>query len=165
DMLGTVEFNSACFYRYANVDTAALSASLMDDPELARRTVWAFIHASVRAIPTGKQNSMAAHNLPSFVMAVVRDDGACNLANAFLKPVRPGREGDLMQGSIRQLDTHWQQLTNMYGQQGIRWIGISTMEPEALGDLKRYLVAAGPEGQIAALANQATAAAFASAVA
>lgn len=162
DMLGTVEFNSACFYRYANIDISALATSLASDPELARRTVWAFVHASVNAIPTGKQNSMAAHNKPSFVMAVVRDDSACNLANAFLKPARPGRDYDLCQASIRQLDTHWHHLVNMYGQQGIRWIGIATLEPDVLDHLKSYQVTAGTDGSlVAALANQATAAAFA----
>lgn len=161
DMLGTVEFNSACFYRYANIDVAALAQSL--GSELAQRTIWAFIHASVNAIPTGKQNSMAAHNKPSFVMAVLREDSACNLANAFLKPVRPGRNNDLCQESIHQLDTHWGKLTGMYGTQGIRWIGIATLDPEALDHLKTYHepIAAADGSQINALANQAVAAAFA----
>jgi CRISPR system Cascade subunit CasC len=160
-MMGTVEFNSACFYRYANIDVNALAKSL--DAELAQRTIWAFIHASVNAIPTGKQNSMAAHNKPSFVMAVVREDSACNLANAFLKPARPGREQDLCQASMRQLDEHWGKLSGMYGTQGIRWIGIATMESETLKSLSAYQVAIGADGsQIAALANQAVAAAFGS---
>jgi CRISPR system Cascade subunit CasC len=159
DMLGTVEFNSACFYRYANIDVNALTKSL--DAELAQRTIWAFIHASVNAIPTGKQNSMAAHNKPSFVMAVVREDSACNLANAFLKPARPGRNGDLCQASIHQLDEHWGKLTGMYGALGIRWIGVATLEPEALENLKGRQVAVGSDGsQIAALANQAVQASF-----
>jgi CRISPR system Cascade subunit CasC len=161
DMLGTVEFNSACFYRYANIDVTALAKSL--DSELAQRTIWAFIHASVNAIPTGKQNSMAAHNKPSFVMAIVREDSACNLANAFLKPARPGREHDLCQASMRQLDEHWGKVSGMYGTQGIRWIGIATMESEALKNLSTYQVAIGSDSsQIAALANQAVAAAFGS---
>ncbi len=160
-MMGTIEFNSACFYRYANIDVTALAKSL--DPDLARRTVSAFIHASVNAIPTGKQNSMAAHNKPSFVMAVVREDSACNLANAFLKPARPGREYDLCQASMRQLDEHWGKLSGMYGTQGIRWIGIATMESETLKNLSVYQVAISSDGsQIAALANQAVSAAFGS---
>lgn len=162
DMLGQIEFNSACFYRYANIDISALASSLTNNSDLARRTVWAFIHASVNAIPTGKQNSMAAHNKPSFVMVVVREDSAYNLANAFLKPTRPGRDTDLCQASLQQLDAHWGKLTAMYGQQGIRWIGIATLEPEALNHLKSYQVAAEASGsQIDALANQAVTSAFA----
>lgn len=165
DMLGTVEFNSACFYRYANVDVTALAMSLGSD--MAQRTIWAFIHASVDAIPTGKQNSMAAHNKPSFVMAVLRDDSACNLANAFLKPVRPTQSSDLCQESIKRLDSHWSKLAGMYGQQGIRWIGIATMEPEALTHLKAHHdpIAAADGSQINTLANRAVQAAFAASTA
>ncbi len=166
DMLGTVEFNSACYYRYANVDGAALARNLAGDTELAQRTVWAFIHASVNAIPTGKQNSMAALNQASFVMAVVRESGAWNLANAFLRPARPRQDDDLMQTSIAQFDTYWNKLATMYGTQGIRWIGVATLEPESLAALKDRQVAAGSDGsQIAALARQATAATFAPATA
>ena len=166
DMLGTVEFNSACYYRYANVDATALARNLAGEPELAQRAIWAFIHASVNAIPSGKQNSMAALNQASFVMAVVRDSGAWNLANAFLQPARPRQDDDLMQASIAQLDTYWDKMAKMYGTQGIRWVGVATLEPEHLTALKAHLVAAGSDGsQIAALARQATAATFAPATA
>lgn len=137
DMLGTVEFNSACFYRYASVDTAQLQNNLAGDAELARRTLDAFLRASVDAIPTGKQNSMAAHNPPSLVMTVVRERGQWNLANAFLRPVRPSAEADLMQGSIRALDDYWARLTTMYGSDFSR-IGLATTEPECLSSLAAH---------------------------
>lgn len=66
-MIGTVEFNSACFYRYANVNAKLLLDNLGGDEKLGRKTIEAFIRSSVAAIPTGKQNSMAAQNPPSFV--------------------------------------------------------------------------------------------------
>ena len=69
-MMGTVEFNSACFYRYANIDFFQLNQNLGNDVVLARKAVEAFLRASVAAIPTGKQNSMAAQNPPSLVFAV-----------------------------------------------------------------------------------------------
>src|SRR5690606_7995995 len=56
-MLGTVEFNSACFYRYANVDLCQLKENLGGDEQLARKTVEAFLRAAYHAIPTGKQNT------------------------------------------------------------------------------------------------------------
>jgi len=123
DMLGTVEFNSACFYRYANVDLEGLKSNL-GSQDLARETVEAFVRASVAAIPTGKQNSMAAQNPPSFVFAVARRRGLWSLANAFLNPVQPDRGGDLMQNSIRRLDGYWGRLAGMYGDGGItgRWL-------------------------------------------
>lgn len=128
DMLGTVEFNSACFYRYSNVDLDQLTRNLGDDTELADRTLEAFIRAAVSAIPTGKQNSMAAQNQPSFIMAVVRERGLWSLANAFVKPVRPAGDTDLVQRSIGELDTYWGKLAAMYGEGGIRGKWVATLE-------------------------------------
>src|SRR5690606_27169067 len=79
DMIGTVEFNSACYYRYANIDVAQLAANLGNDRDLAIAAVRAFLVASRDAIPTGKQNSFAARNAPSFIMTVVRPSGAWSL--------------------------------------------------------------------------------------
>jgi CRISPR system Cascade subunit CasC len=115
DMIGTVEFNSACFYRYANIDLRQLRDNLGGDSELARKTVRAFLEASRDAIPTGKQNSFAAQNPPSFVFAVVRESGFWSLANAFVKPVRPRSDDDIVQLSVDALIQHWADLTSMYG--------------------------------------------------
>ena len=119
-MMGTVEYNSACFYRYANIDCNQLQINLGGDKELARKTIEAFIRAAVNAIPTGKQNSFAAQNPPSFVFAVVRDSGAWSLTNAFVKPVRVGETGDLVEQSIEKLVEYWGKLSKVYGDKGIK---------------------------------------------
>ena len=141
DMLGTIEFNSACFYRYANVDLGQLAINLGGDSELVSRTLEAFIRAAVSAIPTGKQNSMAAQNQPSLVMAVVRERGLWSLANAFVKPVRPTDDGDLVQRSIGALDAYWGKLAAMYSERGIRGKWVATMEDEAVAQLAGAQVA------------------------
>lgn len=127
-MMGSIEFNSACFYRYANVDVDQLKTNLGGDEDLARRTIEAFLRASKDAIPTGKQNSFAAHNPPAFILAVVRKDGApLSLANAFEKPVRTGREVGLVEPSIEALDRYWADITDMYGSDGIKMVTASRM--------------------------------------
>lgn len=136
DMLGTVEFNSACFYRYANVDTTQLKKNLDGDGELANKTLEAFIRAAVTAIPTGKQNSMAAQNPPSFVLAVVREVGCWSLANAFVKPVRPNNDGDLIENSIKALDGYWGDLTAMYGKNQITGVWAASLAHNGLVNLK-----------------------------
>lgn len=89
DMMGTVEFNSACFYRYAAIDVEKLRHNLQGDGQLAARGLRAFLEGFVVAEPTGKQNSFAAHNAPEFVLVTVRRDTAPrNLANAFESAVR-----------------------------------------------------------------------------
>ncbi|HYD40346.1 MAG TPA: type I-E CRISPR-associated protein Cas7/Cse4/CasC [Anaeromyxobacter sp.] len=145
DMMGVVEFNSSCFYRYAKLDLEKLTENLGGDQRLARKTTLDFIRSSIAAVPTGKQNSMAAHNPPSYVRVLVRDGGeAWNLANAFLKPVRPGRlQGseageDLAQLSIRCLEGHLVSLRRMYGGEGVRGDHVASLYDErtlTIGDL------------------------------
>lgn len=123
DHLGTVEFNSACFYRYANVNVEKLKENLQGDDELTIATVEAFIRSAIEAIPTGKQNSFATHEKPNFVLAVVRDSGFCSLANSFETPAKERewdseskemREG-LVRNSIEKLARHWEQVSGVYG--------------------------------------------------
>lgn len=116
DMIGTVDFNSACYYRYANVDLAQLTSNLGDDADLAVRGVRAWLHAFVNAVPGGKQNSTAARTMPDTLLGVVRDTGAWNLANAFLKPVT---DADLMAASTDRLTRHFTQLRSFYGSTGL----------------------------------------------
>ena len=130
DMIGTVEFNSACYYRYANVDIEQLVANLGGKRDLARRGLEAFLSAAIHAVPTGKQNSFAAHNPPAFIAAVVREHGLWSLANAFVQPVRVNGQRDLVQESIRALDQYWEKLTRLYGTDGIRALYIATHEPD-----------------------------------
>jgi len=124
DMMGTISFNSACFYRYLVVDTDALTKNLGDDEPAkaqARETLAALVRAAVLAIPTGKQNSMAAHNLPSFVLVDVREGAESrSLTNAFVDPVRPrqGESGDLVSQSIDKLGRHLSALQKVYGIKG-----------------------------------------------
>ena len=139
-MLGTVGFNSACFYRYSNVDFGQLTKNLQDDRELAVAGLKAFITASINAIPTGKQNSMAAHNPPSFVLAVIREAQLWNLANAFLKPVYPQGHEDLAMRSVRELDTYWGKLSKMYGENGILGKWAVSLDGNAIACLKDNMV-------------------------
>jgi CRISPR system Cascade subunit CasC len=115
-MMGVTGFNSACFYRYARIDWKKLVKNLGDDKALAKKTVEGFLHATLRAVPTGKQNSFAAQNPPDFVLGVVRKDGeSWSLANAFEKPVKAGRDGGYLNSSIESLDKYWGRLVKVYG--------------------------------------------------
>ena len=96
DMMGTVEFNAACFYRYAVVDWDKLVDNLQGDKELAAKGLRAFLEGFVVAEPTGKQNTFAAHNPPEFVAVSVRRNTAPrNLANAFETAVRVKKDESL----------------------------------------------------------------------
>lgn len=138
-MMGTVEFNSACFYRYANIDLKQLIDNLGGDRELAQKAVEAFLRAAVAAIPTGKQNSMAAQNPPSLVFAVVRNQGLWSLANAFVNPIRPDGKNGLVEKSITALEDYWVKLAAAYGEDGILARPVMSLDGD-LDKLKDYQV-------------------------
>ena len=135
DMLGTIEFNSACFYRYLNVDVKNLTLNLQDDEDLALATIEAFASAAIEAVPTGKQNSMAAQNPPSLVLAVVRKSGLWSLANAFETPIRAAKDKGLIENSMFALDSYWQNLTDAYGDEQILAKAYFTLSGEDLPNL------------------------------
>jgi CRISPR system Cascade subunit CasC len=140
-MLGTVEFNSACHYRFASINLDQLVANLNGDRELALKGIRAYIRASVMAIPTGKQNTFAAHNLPEFVAIGVHNSQPISLANAFQRPVGTSEMRDgLVHASVKKLEAHAGQLSSAYGLElGLRaldltgtWQGDSVTSLDAL---------------------------------
>lgn len=116
DMMGTVEFNSACFYRYAVVDWDKLVANLQNDKELAAKGLRAFLEGFVVAEPTGKQNTFAAHNPPEFVTISVRHNTTPrNLANAFETAVRAKKDVSLTKKSAEELAKKAKSLQAAFG--------------------------------------------------
>lgn len=129
DMLGTVEFNSACYYRYAVVDLTKLRSNLQGDDELLFKGIEAFLRSSIFALPTGKQNSFAAHQLPNLIGFTVRREASPrSLANAFEKPVRATQDGWLG-ASAEALVREWNDLEAVFGQGGYTRIVNRTEAP------------------------------------
>ncbi|MBK1643778.1 type I-E CRISPR-associated protein Cas7/Cse4/CasC [Thiocapsa imhoffii] len=102
-MIGHVDFNSATFYRYAVIDPRKLVDNLKGDHDLALKGIAAFTESMARAIPTGKQNTFAAHNPPSFIGIVFRHASPFNLANAFERPIWPKPDHELTALSVAKL--------------------------------------------------------------
>ncbi len=152
DMMGTVEFNSACFYRYAVVDWEKLVANLQDDRELAAKGLRAFLEGFVVSEPTGKQNTFAAHNPPEFVLVTVRRNAAPrNLANAFETPIRVKKDESLTRKSAEELARKAQTLQVAFGGEEQTFVlnlieaklnGLGTTLPALKDLLDKALVAA-----------------------
>lgn len=123
DMMGTVEFNSACFYRYALVDWEKLKENLQGDEALAAKGLRAFLKGFVVAEPSGKQNTFAAHNPPEFVAVSVRRNTAPrNLANAFETALRPGKNESLTRKSAEAFVQKAKTLQSCFGGEGKTFI-------------------------------------------
>lgn len=142
-MIGQVEFNSATFYRYAVVDVRKLLANLQHDKELTLAALEAFAQAMVRAIPSGKQNSFAAHNAPEFVGVSLRHGSPLNLANAFEKPVSPRHDQALTAQSVAAMAEYEGKLASVYADAKDRWavLDLSGQWPAGKGEAQANLAA------------------------
>lgn len=129
-MMGTILYNSSCYYRYTNLDFKQLSTNLNKKSDMVITAIQAFLEGMVKAVPTGKQTNTAAQNPPALIMAVVRDSGLWSLANAFTTPVR----NNIIEVSAKQLFNHWEQLATLYGVEGIHYAGYATYLPEKVLD-------------------------------
>lgn len=117
-MIGTLEFNSAVYYRYValNLDMLAdqnhLGALSLEERQSIVDT---FIRATIEAVPGARQNSMNAHTRPAYVMGTVKENGQpVQLINAFENPVwTPGK--GLIEASIEKLKEHNQHLKTTWG--------------------------------------------------
>lgn len=121
-MIGQVEFNSATFYRYAVLDLNKLLSNLQGDRELTLSAIEAFTQALVRAIPTGKQNSFAAHNAPDFIGVSLRHAAPLSLANAFEKPVASRIDKALTEQSVERLTAYEDKLAAVYAAANDQWL-------------------------------------------
>lgn len=103
-MLGSVGFNSATLYRYANLNVRELQQNLgVDATQIA---VEAFLKAFVLTMPTGKQNSFANKTVPNYVMVTIRTDTPVNLVSAFEAPIK-ARESGYVEPSIKALEAEF----------------------------------------------------------
>lgn len=123
-MIGQVEFNSATLYRYAVLDLHKLLSNLQNDRELALSAIEAFTRALALAIPTGKQNSFAAHNPPEFIGVCLRHGTPLSLANAFEKPIAARHDRALTEQSVERLAGYEARLAAVYATPEDRWLAL-----------------------------------------
>jgi CRISPR system Cascade subunit CasC len=115
-MTGTLEFNSACYYRYAalNLDMLQNHLRALNSDEL-RQVVDAFIRATLLAVPGARKNSMNAHTVPAYALGIVKAKGQpIQLANAFESPLRAKADG-LIKVSIDALENEYNTLKETWG--------------------------------------------------
>lgn len=116
-MIGTLEFNSALYYRFAalNLDMLFDERHLKSLNNGERKiVVKTFVEATIKAIPGARKNSMNANTLPCYVLGVVRDSGhPIQLVNAFEESVKPRRDGyikraiELLESEYKKLEETW----------------------------------------------------------
>jgi CRISPR system Cascade subunit CasC len=119
--IGETSFNSATYYKYFSIDWDGLVANLGGDVAVAEQAVRALITAALFAIPSGKQNSFAAHNLPDLALIEVRQEQiALAYHNAFVKPVRANAQHSLVEASAAALEQYIPRINGLYSLQAQR---------------------------------------------
>lgn len=120
-MIGTLEYNSATYYRY----TAINHDQLADEKNLGKLTAEQrrqilrdFIRATLTAVPGARKNSMNAATLPFEVLGIRKSKGQpLQLINAFEEPVKATGKG-LQASSLAAMKTHLDSLENIWGPLG-----------------------------------------------
>ena len=114
-MTGTLEFNSATYYRFAALNLDLLEKHLAALTVEERRSVVSrFVEAVLCSVPGARKNSMHAATLPSHVLLVVREKGhPVQLVNAFEKPV--WTRGGLMEESVARLEEEYADMKKIWG--------------------------------------------------
>jgi CRISPR system Cascade subunit CasC len=136
DHLGETGYNSSTYYRYTNVDIDQLTKNL-GSTESVQSVVKAFSQAFIQAIPSGHQNSFAAHTPPALVMVVVRKGQPISLIDAFEEPVRPKDGNSLLLNAVTGIVDHWNDLTIMYINK-TEYVGAVTRSKLAKEGLKNF---------------------------
>ena len=103
-MLGTIEYDSATLYRYANVNVNELMHNL-DNLDVATKGLGLFIKDFISSMPTGKQNTFANKTIPQYVMVTIREDTPFNLVSAFEQPIKSNN--GYVQSSITSLEKEY----------------------------------------------------------
>ncbi len=112
--LGTIEYSSACYYRYIGVNLDLLNRSNLFDQEQIMTVLENFVRAAILANPSARKNSMFGQTLPSYVLAVKRSGQPISLANAFEKPIL-AKNGGFVEPSIAALKKEWADIKAAFG--------------------------------------------------
>ncbi len=110
-MIGTLEYNSATYYRYVaiNLDLLFDAKHLgpIGEQEKRKSLLRAFITSVLTAVPGARQNSMNGATLPIEVLGIRKDKGQpLQLINAFEAPIKANGKGYAANSKAEMLKHH-----------------------------------------------------------
>ena len=113
-MIGTLEFNSSTYYRYATINVPALIANL-GSAEAAAKALAAFARAFAVSMPTDKQNTFANRTRPEFFAVSIRKDQPVSFVDAFEDAITS--QSGRMTEAVSQLADYATNADTAYGSQ------------------------------------------------
>lgn len=113
--IGERGYGAGLFYLYVCINRELLKENLGGDPALTAKALEALIHAITKVSPTGMQNSHASRAYASYVLAEKGDQQPRTLAQAFLKPVKPFDDEDMLDKSVKAIAKRRVNFDKVYG--------------------------------------------------
>jgi CRISPR system Cascade subunit CasC len=75
----------------------------------------ALINAATKVSPTGMQNSFASRAYASYVLAEKGDQQPRSLAQAFLKPIKPYGDQNMLDEAVKAVNKRCENFDKVYG--------------------------------------------------
>jgi CRISPR system Cascade subunit CasC len=141
---GTLEFNSATYYRFAAINLDMLfdkyHLACLDHKE-RKAVVNAFIKATLQAVPVARRNSMNGNVFPNYVLCVIREKGhPVQLVNAFEEPVFS--KSGVVKKSIESLEKEYEGLKETWGLEAVSEVKMPEKKlSDLLAEVEKYVPA------------------------
>ena len=145
--IGERGFGAGLFYLYVCVNRELLAKNLGDDADLTKRSIGALLHAITKVSPTGMQNSHGSRAFASYVLAEKGDQQPRSLVQAFLKPVKPAEDDNMLELSVSAVERRCSNFDKVYGACADQRRRLDAENPE------RTVKAGDPLGAIVSLAE------------
>lgn len=113
--IGERGYGAGLFYLYVCINRDLLKSNLDGDEALTAKALEALIHAITKVSPTGMQNSHASRAYASYVLAEKGDQQPRSLAQAFLKPVKPFDDEDMLDKAVKAIEKRRDNFDKVYG--------------------------------------------------
>lgn len=113
--IGERGYGAGLFYLYVCVNRELLKENLGGDEALTSKAMEALIHAMTKVSPTGMQNSHASRAYASYVLAEKGNQQPRSLAQAFLKPIKPFEDEDMLDKAVKAITKRYQNFDKVYG--------------------------------------------------
>jgi CRISPR system Cascade subunit CasC len=113
--IGERGYGSGLFYLYVCIDRELLLENLGGNAALRDQALMALVHAIAQVAPTGMQASFGSRAHASYLLAERGSQQPRSLVQAFLKPVKPWGERDMLSLAVDALTQRRENFDKVYG--------------------------------------------------
>ena len=113
--IGERGYGAGLFYLYICINRELLQDNLGGDATLTQQALDALLHAVTQVSPTGMQNSFASRAHASYLLAERGNQQPRSLVQAFLKPIKPYGERDMLALAVDALTLRRDNFDKVYG--------------------------------------------------